>query len=97
MDVSLNFDRFAGFVHHKGHQMDMFFCKLPYAQNKEKFNKATEKKEVMGGLFDTSSRLPSVPGPIKEVFKNIVSTKAWTSQTKRVKRCSSSIELLYKI
>eukprot|EP00486_Rosalina_sp_Unknown_P001826 CAMPEP_0201572054 /NCGR_PEP_ID=MMETSP0190_2-20130828/15111_1 /ASSEMBLY_ACC=CAM_ASM_000263 /TAXON_ID=37353 /ORGANISM="Rosalina sp." /LENGTH=326 /DNA_ID=CAMNT_0047997359 /DNA_START=95 /DNA_END=1072 /DNA_ORIENTATION=+ len=51
----------------------------------------------MGGLFDTSSRLPIVPEPINGGIQEYrASTKAWQSQSKRVKQCSSSIELLYK-
>ena len=51
----------------------------------------------MGGLFDTSSHLPSVPEAINGGIQEYhASTTAWQSQSKRVKQCSSSIELLYK-
>lgn len=64
---------------------------------KEKINKSLEKKEIMGGLFDTSSRLPSVPEPINGGIQEYrASINGWQSQSKRVKQCSSSIELLYK-
>eukprot|EP01083_Nonionella_stella_P225247 801012_1 len=59
------------------------------------FNK--QKKEIMGGLFDYSKRAPAVPEAIQGAIQEYHPSKqAWTSQTKRVKNCATSIELLYK-
>eukprot|EP01084_Bolivina_argentea_P030037 55700_1 len=51
----------------------------------------------MGALFDYSTRAPAVPAPINgAVHQYHASSKAWESQSKRVKNCASSIDLLFK-
>jgi len=51
----------------------------------------------MGSLFDYASRVPAVPPPQNNQQNEYhASAKAWSTQSKRVKNCASSIELLYK-
>eukprot|EP01084_Bolivina_argentea_P145432 254908_1 len=50
----------------------------------------------MGGLFDYAKRAPSVPSATNIIQEYRASPKAWNTQSKRVKNCASSIELLFK-